>query len=167
MIPLPTQTMKIDTSLMNRRDSTTMEPMTPTRFPVLGPLTRDEEILQFERLRHQIHIVEALRGLRIATPPSPMGTIAAPPIPWRKLREIHLADLVMDTVHEGRVLKCRTVVEPLLFGSLQLLVEDLEDGMRVMNLSIHNYVDQNNIMELNVLFPACREVWIRNPSVKS
>lgn len=144
-----------------------MEPMTPTRYPVLGPLTRSEEILQFERLRHQLHIVEALRGLRIATPATPAATISPPPIPWRKLREIHFPDLTMDTVHEGRVLKCRTVVDPLLFGSLQFLVEELDGGMRVMNISIQNYVDQNNIMELGALFPVGRELWIRNPCVKS
>jgi tetratricopeptide (TPR) repeat protein len=159
--------MKIEVPVKNRRDSTTMEPMTPTRFPVLGPLTRSEEILQFERLRHQLHIVEALRGLRITSPSLPMVSSAVPPTPWRKLREIELSDMVMDKVHNGKVLKCRTVVEPLFFGSLQMLVEDLHDGLKVMNLSIHNYIDQNNITELNVLFAVGREIWIRDPCVKS
>lgn len=159
--------MKVEIPVNSRRDSTTMEPMTPTRYPVLGPLTRNEEILQFERLRHQLHIVEALRGLRITDPPTPMASSATPSTPWRKLRDIHLSDLVMDKVQEGKVLKCRTVVEPLLFGSLQLLVEDLDDGMKVMNLSIHNYIDHNNIMELNALFPVGREIWIRNPCIKA
>src|SRR5579871_6207255 len=122
MIPLLTQTMKIDTSLMNRRDSTTMEPMTPTRFPVLGPLTRDEEILQFERLRHQIHIVEALRGLKISTPIVHDGRMSSLHVPWRKLKTVHFSALAMDKVQEGCMIKCRTVVEPLLFGSLQVLV---------------------------------------------
>src|SRR5271154_1929083 len=96
-------------SMKGRRGSTSMEPMTPRRSSLLGPLTRSEEILQFERLRHQIHIVEALRGLKIATPPSRSGQNDSlpPPIPWRKLQTVHISDLVMDTAQQGCMIKCR------------------------------------------------------------
>ena len=161
---------RIDTSADVRRDSTTMEPLTPTRFslPVLGPLTRGEEILQFERMRHQIYMVEALRGLKITNPivhSHPQCQYS--PIRWNQLKTIHFSDLVMDKVQKGCVLKCRTVVEPLLFVSLQLLVEDIEGGAKVMMLSLDNYVNERNVMELNVLFPVGRELWIRSPCVKS
>jgi hypothetical protein len=144
-----------------------MEPMTPFRMTLLGPLTRSEEILQFERLRHQIHIVEALRGLKIATPATHMHRKAEASISWRNLEVIQLGDLVMDQVQDGKLLKCRTVVEPLLFGSLQTLVEELDGGTKVMMLSIDNYVHGMNVMELGVLFPVGRELWIRNPCVKT
>jgi hypothetical protein len=150
-----------------RRDSTHMESMTPTRISVLGPLTRSEEILQFERFRHQIHIVESLRGLKIShsNPSSPQSSY--PPQPWSQLRDIDFADLVMDSAQDGCVIKCRTVVEPLLFGSLQMLVEEIDGGFKVMMLSIENYVDEWNIRELGALFPVGREIWIRGPCVKS
>lgn len=153
-----------------RRDSVSMEPMTTHRHSLMGPLTRSEEILQFERLRHQIHIVEALRGLKISnsTPTSPIGSQPThPPLPWRKLQIVHFSDLVMDTVQEGCIIKCRTVVDPLLFGSLQTLVEEIDGGYKVMMLSIDNFVNGMNVMELGVLFPIGRELWIRNPSVKA
>jgi hypothetical protein len=141
--------------------------MTPARISVLGPLTRSEEILQFERFRHQIHIVESLRGLKIShsSPRSPQSSV--PPHPWSQLKEIQFADLVMDSAQDGCVIKCRTVVEPLLFGSLQMLVEEIDGGVKVMMLSIENYVDQQNIRELGALFPVGREIWIRAPCVKS
>ena len=144
-----------------------MEPMTPFRMTLLGPLTRSEEILQFERLRHQLQILEALRGLKISSPATQVYQNMATFVPWRKLAVIHLEDLLIDHVQEGKLLKCRTVVEPLLFGSLQTLVEDLEGGTRVMMLAIDNYVNGMNVMELGVLFPIGRELWIRNPCVKA
>ena len=150
-----------------RRGSTSMEPMTPHRQSLLGPLTRSEEILQFERLRHQIHIVEALRGLKINTPPSRDSQRSHPRRPWRKLQTISFADLVMDKEHEGCMIKCRTVVEPLLFGSLQTLVEEMDGGYKVMMVSIDNFVNGMNVMELGVLFPVGRQLWIRNPCVKA
>ncbi|HMD13881.1 MAG TPA: hypothetical protein VKI62_04600, partial [Bacteroidota bacterium] len=88
--------------------------MTTHRSSLLGPLTRSEEILQFERFRHQIHIVEALRGLKISAPFYRDIQPTHPPIPWRKLQTVYFSDLVMDAVQEGCVIKCRTVVEPLL-----------------------------------------------------
>ena len=142
-----------------------MEPMAPRRPSLLGPLTRSEEILQFERLRHQIHIVEALRGLKITPPTSHEIRSTDSPIPWRKLRQVHFSDLVMDRIQEGCMIKCRTVVEPLLFGSLQALVEEIDGGVKVMMISIDNFVNGMNIMELGVLFPVGREIWIRNPCV--
>lgn len=150
-----------------RRGSISMEPMMPPRMTLRGPLTRSEEILQFERLRHQIQIVEALRGLKITSPTSHMHEKAKVATPWRKLQVVRLEDLVVGQVQVGKVLKCRTVVEPLLFGSLQTLVEGLEDGTKVLNLSIDNYVNGMNVMELGVLFPVGRELWIRDPCVKA
>ena len=150
-----------------RRGSTSMEPMTPHRLSLMGPLTRSEEILQFERLRHQIHIVEAIRGLQITTLPSHDTQPTYPYIPWRKLRQVQFSDLIMNKVQEGCMIKCRTVVQPLLFGSLQALVEEIDGGIKVMMISIDNFVSGMNVMELGVLFPVGREIWIRNPCVKS
>lgn len=150
-----------------RRGSTNMEPMTAPRISLLGPLTRSEEILQFERFRHQIHIVEALRGLSISHCISQDAQTSYPPHPWRQLQPVHFSDLIMDKVHGGCVIKCRTVVEPILFGSLQVLVEEVDEGYRVMMVSIHNYINERNAMELGALFPVGREIWIRNPCVKS
>ena len=65
------------------------------------------------------------------------------------------------------MMKCRTVVEPLLFGSLQTLVEEMDGGIKVMMISIDNFVNGMNVMELGVLFPVGREIWIRNPCVKA
>jgi hypothetical protein len=59
------------------------------------------------------------------------------------------------------------VVEPILFGSLQVLVEEVDEGYRVMMVSIHNYINEQNALELGALFPVGREIWIRNPCVKS
>src|SRR5437762_8824069 len=73
----------------------------------------------------------------------------------------------MDNVEVGCMIKCRTVVEPLLFGSLQGLVEEIDGGIRVMMISINNFVNGMNIMELGALFPVGREIWIRNPCVKA
>ena len=150
-----------------RRGSTNMEPMTAPRISLLGPLTRSEEILQFERLRHQIHIVEALRGLSIAHWVAQDAQSVYPRLPWSQLQQVHFSDLIMDKVHEGCVIKCRTVVEPILFGSLQVLVEEVDEGYRVMMVSIHNYINEQNALELGALFPVGREIWIRNPCVKS
>jgi tetratricopeptide (TPR) repeat protein len=150
-----------------RRDSTNMEPMTLPRISLLGPLTRSEEILQFERFRHQIHIVEALRGLSISHPLAHNDRPSYPTHPWRQLQALHFSDLIMDKVHEGCVIKCRTVVEPILFGSVQVLVEEVDEGYRVMMVSIHNYINERNAMELGALFPVGREIWIRNPCAVS
>lgn len=150
-----------------------MEPMTTRRVSLLGPLTRNEEIQQFERLRHQIHIVEALRGLKITAPPVPLeeitktATTTAAPIPWRKLQSVGFSDLVMDQVQTGCMLKCRTVVQPLVLGSLQVLVEELERGYRVMMLSLENYINASNVLEMAAIFPVGRELWIRNPCVRA
>ena len=151
-----------------RRDSTSMQPMNIRRESLpMGPLTRSEEILQFERLRHQIHIVEALRGLKITRPVSRAGQSTTPRKPWSQLRNLHFDDLITNKVQEDSVLKCRTVVEPLLFGSLQVLVEHVEGGYKVMMVAIENFVNETNVMELSVLFPPGREFWIRDPCVKS
>src|ERR1700736_6712937 len=107
-----------------RRDSIQMESMSPPRFSVLGPLTRSEEILQFERLRHQISMVQAMRGLQITASPY-RETASYYQQPWRRLREVKFTDLVMTKVQDGCVIKCRTIVAPLLFGSVQLLVEEV------------------------------------------
>ena len=148
-----------------------MEPMTTRRVSLLGPLTRNEEIQQFERLRHQIHIVESLQGLRITAPPVPLedGTraISTAPVPWRKLQTVGFSDLIMDHVQTASMLKCRTVVQPLILGSLQVLVEELDRGYRVMMLSVENYITANNIMEIGAIFPVGRELWIRNPCVRA
>ena len=146
-----------------RRGSTNMEPMTVPRISLLGPLTRSEEILQFERFLHQIHIVEALRGLSISHSVADYERPSYPPHSWRQLQPIQFSDLIMDKVHEGCVIKCRTVVEPILFGSLQVLVEEVDEGYRVMMVSIQNYINERNAMELGALFPVGREIWIRNP----
>jgi tetratricopeptide (TPR) repeat protein len=150
-----------------RRGSTNMEPMTAPRISLLGPLTRSEEVIQFERFRHQILIVEALRGLSISHCIGQDAHTSYPPHPWRHLQPIHFSDLIMDKVHEGCVLKCRTVVEPIIFGSLQVLVEEIDEGYKVMMASIHNYINERNAMEVAALFPIGREIWIRNPCVKS
>jgi hypothetical protein len=150
-----------------RRSSTSMEPMSSPRASFLGPLTRSEEILQFERLRHQLHIVESLRGLKITTPITRITQSLEPEVPWRKLKTIHFSDLVVGEVQDGCMIKCRTVVEPLVFGSLQVLVEEIDGGFKVMMASIDNFVNESNIMELGVLFPVGREFWIRNPCVKA
>ena len=151
-----------------------MEPMTNRRVSLLGPLTRNEEIQQFERLRHQIHIVEALRGLKITASPVPLEevtktdtTATAAPTPWRKLQTVGFSDLVMDQVQTGCMLRCRTVVQPLVLGSLQVLVEELDRGYRVMMLSVENYINAINVMEVEAIFPVGRELWIRNPCVRA
>lgn len=150
-----------------RRDSTSMEPMSSPRPSLLGPLTRSEEILQFERLRHQLHIVETLRGLKITTPVTRIAQSPEPPVSWRKLKTVRFSDLIMDKTQNGCMIKCRTVVEPLVFGSLQILVEEIDGGFKVMMVSIDNFVNQSNILELGVLFPVGRELWIRNPCIKA
>jgi tetratricopeptide (TPR) repeat protein len=148
-----------------------MEPMTTRRVSLLGPLTRNEEIQQFERLRHQIHIVESLRGLKITAAPVPLEegtkTVSPVPMPWRKLQTVGFSDLVMDQVQTGCMLKCRTVVQPLVLGSLQVLVEELDRGYRVMMLSVENYINASNVMEMGAIFPVGRELWIRNPCVRA
>ena len=149
-----------------RRDSIQMESMSPPRFSVLGPLTRSEEILQFERLRHQISMVQAMRGLQITASPY-RETASYYQQPWRRLREVKFTDLVMNKVQDGCVIKCRTIVAPLLFGSVQLLVEEVAGGAKVLMLSIDNFVDAKRAMEVGTLFPVGREIWIRNPCVKS
>lgn len=139
--------------------------MAPRRFAPVSPVPRSEEILQFERLRHQVHIVEALRGLNISTPIINGNRTTYVPLPWRKLKSLHFSASVVDKIQEGCMIKCRTVVDPLLFGSLKVLVEEVDGGHEVMMLVIENYVNDMNIMELRVLFPIGRELWIRDPWV--
>jgi tetratricopeptide (TPR) repeat protein len=141
---------------------TTMEPMTPHCIVPFGLLTRNEKILHFEHLRHQVHVTEALHG-KISTPIIKENRTTYFPLPWRKLKNLHFSALVVDNVEEGCMIKCRTIVESLLFGSLQVLVEEVSGGHKVMMLAIENYVNDMNIMELGVLFPIGRELWIRNP----
>ncbi|KAF2073510.1 hypothetical protein CYY_005187 [Polysphondylium violaceum] len=129
--------------------------MRGTRNPMNAP-PRDELIRLFKNKRQEI---ESVCLNRFSTTTTTKSTLTKD-LSRKKITELQLVavrDLLVETIHHGKVLIGRIIAPPFKVNAIQLLLEDqVGGGQHVVQVSIYNYVlpgKKRLGLELDTAFP--------------